>query len=308
MNDRQRLGFFFCISLVRSQFLAGFFVGIFTCGFFLNLNAPFVFRYPPRYFLQQPEEQQNFLMNVEARLQDKFNARLNVQYAGKVKDVKPWDITSEVYLWDWYPPIAPCLYRERIGILGDGGKWICDLARYSNPRASTCIIYSFGVRGDSSFEAEMHERTACDIYGFDFSVTSMAGAAAGMERVHFQRVGLGAKETSQLLTLKQIMEQHKHSFIDVLKVDIEGAEFEVLATLAKEFNSGSLPIEQLLLEIHHEKGLTAQFFEIMRSLRSHGLVPFSHETNYNPPARGLPADVIEMSFYNVNTWWRTVKK
>lgn len=287
----------------RRQFFFGVILGLVLCFFVLQT----VRLYPRTTMIRsvtQDTDEKAFLKEVEDRFALKFMSRLNTQYKGVVDLVKPWDIYSEVYLWDWFPPLAPCRYRERIGILGDGGKWVCDLSRYTNPRSIPCVVYSFGVRGDSSFEAEMHERSSCQIFGFDFSVDGMAGASASMERIHFKKVGLGAQETHNLLTLKQIMVQNKHSFIDILKVDIEGAEFDVIPTLAIEFNQGSFPVEQLLLEIHHEEGRTAKFFKVMRDLRGLGMVPFSHETNYNPPARGLPAEVIEISFFNVNTWWR----
>lgn len=36
--------------------------------------------------------------------------------------------------------------------MGDGGKWVCGMSRYVNfPADRQCIIYSFGVRDESSF-------------------------------------------------------------------------------------------------------------------------------------------------------------
>lgn len=36
--------------------------------------------------------------------------------------------------------------------MGDGGKWVCGMSRYENyPKNRECIIYSFGVRDESSF-------------------------------------------------------------------------------------------------------------------------------------------------------------
>lgn len=41
---------------------------------------------------------------------------------------------------------------ERVGRLGDGGKWVCGMSQYVNfPADRPCIIYSFGVRDESSF-------------------------------------------------------------------------------------------------------------------------------------------------------------
>lgn len=36
--------------------------------------------------------------------------------------------------------------------MGDGGKWVCGMSVYENLPADTpCVIYSFGVKDDSSF-------------------------------------------------------------------------------------------------------------------------------------------------------------
>lgn len=41
---------------------------------------------------------------------------------------------------------------ERIGRMGDGGKWVCGMSQYVNyPKGRDCVIYSFGVRDESSF-------------------------------------------------------------------------------------------------------------------------------------------------------------
>lgn len=41
-----------------------------------------------------------------------------------------------------------------------------------------------------------------------------------------------------------------HTFIDILKMDIEGAEFEVLGSLIDQYRGKPLPFGQLQLEIH----------------------------------------------------------
>ncbi len=212
-------------------------------------------------------------------------------------------------LWDWFTPLAPCELKERVGIVGDGGKWVCDVARYERPRPAgrACVIYSFGVRGDSSFEAAMLQRTPCEVFGFDFSVDSMASGIAGSPRAHFMRKGLGAHETAQLWTLRQIMAHYKHSFIDILKVDIEGSEFDVFEELLAELpaSDGALPFEQLQLEVHHSaaQGMTSRVFELLRGLRSMGVVAFMSESNNNPCAMGSLPHVVEYSFYNLRSWF-----
>lgn len=47
-------------------------------------------------------------------------------------------------IWDLIPPSYSCPVEiERIGRMGDGGKWICGLSQYEKSD-KPCIVYSFG--------------------------------------------------------------------------------------------------------------------------------------------------------------------
>lgn len=56
-------------------------------------------------------------------------------------------------VWDFMPASFSCPWHmERVGRMGDGGKWVCGMTRYDDfPEDRECIIYSFGVRDESSF-------------------------------------------------------------------------------------------------------------------------------------------------------------
>lgn len=56
-------------------------------------------------------------------------------------------------IWDFVPASYSCPYEvERIGKMGDGGKWVCGMSVYENlPAGTPCVMYSFGVKDDSSF-------------------------------------------------------------------------------------------------------------------------------------------------------------
>lgn len=46
-------------------------------------------------------------------------------------------------VWDFFLPAFNCPHEvERIGALGDGGKWVCGLSRLEDK--PDCVIYSFG--------------------------------------------------------------------------------------------------------------------------------------------------------------------
>ena len=47
-------------------------------------------------------------------------------------------------LGDFFIPSYQCPHRlERIGTMGDGGKWVCGIDRVA--KQDKCVIYSFGL-------------------------------------------------------------------------------------------------------------------------------------------------------------------
>jgi FkbM family methyltransferase len=141
------------------------------------------------------------------------------------------------------------------------------------------IVYSFGLGEDISFDLELIARTGATVYGFDPTPRSIAwvkaqalperfvlaeyGLAAhdGVVRFHApadpthishslldeRSSGAGTIEV-EVRRLATIMREHRHERLDVLKIDIEGAEYDVLDQLLDE----RIPIDQLLIEFHHQ--------------------------------------------------------
>jgi hypothetical protein len=72
------------------------------------------------------------------------------------------------------------------------------------------------------------------------------------------------------------MAKNGHTFIDILKLDIEGSEFEVLDSIFKEYKGRPLPFGQLQLEVHaHVDGKTfSEFLHWWERLEEAGLRPF----------------------------------
>jgi len=72
-----------------------------------------------------------------------------------------------------------------------------------------------------------------------------------------------------------------HGFIDILKIDTEGAEFDALTAFVNEHAHGNLPVGQLQLEIHAQgdRGRSEYFLKWWESLEAAGLRPFSFEPN-----------------------------
>ena len=71
-------------------------------------------------------------------------------------------------VWDFFPAVWNCPWDiQRVGRLGDGGKWVCGMSLYEQRSNKPTIMYSFGSSRESSFEAEMLARTNAEIYVFD---------------------------------------------------------------------------------------------------------------------------------------------
>jgi len=143
------------------------------------------------------------------------------------------------------------------------------------------VVYSFGVGEDISFDLKLMERFKLHIHAFDPSPQSVnwVGEQNLPDAFHFYPYGLastdgtiafaepadpgihslfaahsadaaGAGLKQHLLPvfrLPTIVDKLGHDTIDLLKMDIEGAEYEVIEDIV----GSSVPIHQLLIEFHH---------------------------------------------------------
>jgi len=222
--------------------------------------------------------------------------------------VSPWPPYT---FWDFFPAAFNCPFEiERLGALGDGGKWVCGISRLvAKP---DCVVYSIGINHESSFEAEILDRTSgCQVWGYDFSVKAFGPEIPATQayRTHFYPYGLSgvdkheASDKDKFYTLQTLMNMNGHKFIDILKIDIEGWEFDTLTTLIKTYQDQGLPLPfgQLQLEIHAWDQNFPVFLKFWEGLEDMGLRPFWTEPNlvYQNYNRGSTADLAEYSFINI---------
>ena len=76
------------------------------------------------------------------------------------------------YFWQiHYEPSFSCDFEMRLGLQGEGGKWICDPNKLAVQAAaeSSCLIYSIGSHGQYDFEAAVHGEISpkCEIHTID---------------------------------------------------------------------------------------------------------------------------------------------
>lgn len=193
-------------------------------------------------------------------------------------------------IWDFFTPTWTCpLDVQRVGRLGDGGKWVCGMSVYESlpvpewkaasadvSQASVSlpqdglVIYSFGINDDSSFEAEILDRVpSARIWGYDFSVEGWGPQIKPEQRsrTYFKKVGLGKQDSPAsnppFWTLPSLMKENGHEYIDILKIDIEGSEYDALDTVMDAFEptrsasgQGILPVGQIMIELHLGDGIS----------------------------------------------------
>ncbi|PCH42835.1 hypothetical protein WOLCODRAFT_102669 [Wolfiporia cocos MD-104 SS10] len=226
-------------------------------------------------------------------------------------DHEPWPAYT---VWDFFPPTFNCPHEvDRIGALGDGGKWVCGLSRLESK--PDCVVYSFGLDWETSFEAELLARTRhCEVWGYDYVAPGFGGALPRTlrPRTHFARLGLGAQDSHapadepKMWTLRSLMAANGHAHIDVLHVDIEGWEFEVAKAMVRDFvgaggeGTGALPFGQLLIEMHVWHQRFHEFLQFWEMLERVGLRPFMSEVNlvYANYNRQSGVELADYSFLN----------
>jgi FkbM family methyltransferase len=140
------------------------------------------------------------------------------------------------------------------------------------------VVYSLGVGQDISFDLGLIQRYGLTVHAFDPTprVKTWLASQVLPEQFQFHDVGIAdfdgdgifylpprqdhishslirARQYSRdsiqvpMIRLHTAMQRLGHNRIDLLKVDIEGAEYTVLQDLIQE----RIPVTQILIEFHH---------------------------------------------------------
>lgn len=138
----------------------------------------------------------------------------------------------------------------------DGHKAVC-LTDGVAPVYSQCLVYSFGINHQWNFDLAM-EKFGCQVYSFDPSMTINQRDPV-RRRIRFYRLGLDGQNRLHptkkwtMRTASSIYEKlskrHGTRPIDVLKLDVEFAEWDAISQMIQ---SGFLQdlVKQLAVEIH----------------------------------------------------------
>lgn len=174
---------------------------------------------------------------------------------------------------DFHTPVDSRFVRERLGS-DYGGWWIVPLGL-----GPSSIVYGVGVGQDITWDLAMIKRFACTIHAFDptprcrkwletqqlpkefvfhpFGLSNHDGIATFVMRsddptwssYNPSDNATGANEVIKLdvRRLETLMKELGHTHIDVLKMDIEGGEFDVLTDML----ASPVRPKQLLIEFHY---------------------------------------------------------
>jgi FkbM family methyltransferase len=141
------------------------------------------------------------------------------------------------------------------------GGWVVPVSLLS----SNSVCYCVGCGEDVSFDLGLIDQFGCDIFAFDptpRAIRHVEKVASQNSQYHFFEIGLWDKEDTlkfyapknpehvshsllnlqktndyifvKVKRLKKIMEDIGHKKIDLLKIDIEGAEYKVIESIAED--------------------------------------------------------------------------
>lgn len=106
----------------------------------------------------------------------------------------------------------------------DGHKFGCGIPSISG----SPIVYSFGSHRQQDFETAMLQiRPDSSIFTFELVADMLPAMEDRLHGVSFFNIGLGYSQTpaGAFKTFAQIMHMLNHSYVDVVKMDVEGYEW-----------------------------------------------------------------------------------
>ena len=151
----------------------------------------------------------------------------------------------------------------------DGGKYVCMDELIYDIVNNECVIFSFGIAGDWTFE-DMMDNLGCTVFAFDPSVDFPSKRG---RNITFEKLGVAAKKDQAKLmdTLGNILKKYHHETtkISYLKMDIEGSE---LTGLPQWLSDGALKyVQQIAAEVHlRGTETTIEFLKTMQRLYFEG--------------------------------------
>ena len=169
-----------------------------------------------------------------------FETRMSeadARYAANMAD--PHAARCPKCTFDFMEPVAHCELEKRDGI-HDGPKWTCGAGLLEPP----CLVYSFGSAGRYDFEQSIRKERGgaqCEMHIFDCNPKWEGQGPNALRLVNatYHTYGISGSTrrgvmkngaTVQFMSLNDIMDALGHTGrkIDILKMDVEGAEYAAM--------------------------------------------------------------------------------
>jgi len=168
--------------------------------------------------------------------------------------------------------VRPRIQRRLLALGSGDGRWVICPDRLT----AKSVVYSFGIGTNVTFDVDLIREIGCEVHAFDPTPLSVEwlrsqtlppsffshpwGLAAYDGSAHFtlpkshsvsftMSDGIPSKSVAEcpVYRLRTVLNLLGHERINLLKIDIEGAEYQILDDLITESDR----IDQLLIEFHH---------------------------------------------------------
>ncbi|CAD6187201.1 unnamed protein product [Caenorhabditis auriculariae] len=186
-------------------------------------------------------------------------------------------------------PEVFCPELVRVGTTHDGGKWMCN--PFSLPKS--CTILSLGLHNEISFERQLQSLTdnTCSILGYDMirqrqSIQQQMAQING--KIKKTKIVKHSQPENNEFTIEDLLKQEDTTEVEILKIDIEGTEFDVLLDFLDKFQ-----VAQILMEVHNGPTKMAR---LLTQLSARGYWLLSYEINgkfHQDPSEGEESASVE---------------
>lgn len=251
-------------------------------------------------------------------------------------DMEPWaserrslEDEADRFLRYIVTPQVSCVSEGRDGaMLKDAkGAWaVCLDPQYSlvhRMQGKHCRVYSFGLGADDRSLEESLVRSGCDVHCFD---PSLKLAHQQKDQMWLHRLSVDWRDPNPAIVAQQqhantkklatILNDFGHRQVDVLKADMESAEWKILENLILEGVLAS--VGQLLLEVHlhwagfevpgDEPSVVRYWFSLLRELERAGFRLFHVYSDPNKARVFLHKEVFNASSAYALSWVNTQRR
>ncbi|KAL5013565.1 hypothetical protein ScPMuIL_007835 [Solemya velum] len=185
---------------------------------------------------------------------------------------------------------ALCRREVRIGKITDGGWEVCEDSQYK-PQMP-CLVYSFGISTDFSFDDGIEERYGCEVHSFDPTINKPEHRRGN--NIWFHPIGIGGvseeHKRGPMMTLGDLRNKFNHTNrkIDIIKMDVEFMEWSSLPEMLS--GSALADVRQLAIEFHigtfnlkkRDKDNYIEFLLVLKQMYEAGYRIFQSKMNtYN---------------------------